>query len=110
MIILSQYARIHVLNPISCGEVEKSKSRRLDRSNLKTYTCIDKAARAIEHILPSQVLPLSSILMETYSEPSSTLDSSNSEPSINDLSTPIVVRKGVGACTKHPISNFVSYY
>lgn len=105
----SKYILIHILNPISYSEDVKSKNRRLNRSDLKTYTCRDKTYKAIEHILPSQTPPLSLIPVETCGEPFSTFDSSNSKSSTNDLDIHIVVRKGVRACTKHPISSFVSY-
>lgn len=47
--------------------------------------------------------------METYGEPSSTPGSSNFECSTNDLDVPIAIIKGVRACTKHHMSNFVSF-
>lgn len=33
----------------------------------------------------------------------------NALPEVTDLNLPIVVRKGVRTCTRHLISNFVSY-
>lgn len=35
---------------------------------------------------------------------------SNDAPIISDLDVPIAVRKGVRNCTKHPISNYLSYH
>ena len=33
----------------------------------------------------------------------------NSSPEVSDLDCPIALRKGVRSCTRHPISNYVSY-
>eukprot|EP00252_Welwitschia_mirabilis_P002409 TRINITY_DN1235_c0_g1_i6.p1 TRINITY_DN1235_c0_g1~~TRINITY_DN1235_c0_g1_i6.p1 ORF type:complete len:1428 (+),score=264.56 TRINITY_DN1235_c0_g1_i6:585-4868(+) len=67
---------------------------RLDRPDLKTYSRREKA------ILQP---PMSSSSPECTSE----LPLTTSSP--DDLDWPIAIRKSVRSCTKHPISNFVSY-
>jgi hypothetical protein len=39
----------------------------------------------------------------------STFDMNSVIPVLNDTSLPIAQRKGVGSCTHHPVSDFVSY-
>ncbi|CAL5366916.1 unnamed protein product [Camellia sinensis] len=105
---------------VICGEGEPRSSvdeesdigGRLDRADLKTYSRRQKEPASL--VPPSQ----SSSPMPVP-HPVSTNSSGNDPhlisspvvdgPITDDLSLPIALRKGVRACTQHPISKFVSY-
>ena len=73
----------------------------------KPQIYVKKNYRAKEKVLPS--------LHNQESEPRIELDVSKSlgknpfDPKIDDLDLPIASQKGVHSCTKHPMSNYVSY-
>ena len=63
-----------------------------------------KSFEQLEHITQIKVPPTSEICIGT--------DSYNNEfvnPIVDDSDFPIALRKGVQACTKHPIGNYVAY-
>ena len=83
---------------------------------MRTYICRNKTDTAIEHNTLDQPASLNSVpehYEDLCGEFPLILDDSNSDfnpnSSTDDLDIPIAIRKGVRTCTKHPISNFISY-
>jgi hypothetical protein len=79
---------------------------RLERPDLKTYSRRDKTDKAIAQSTPNQEQCLNS--GPESSEFPLPPDCSSFDPT-HDLDVLIALRKGIRSCTKHSISNFVSY-
>jgi hypothetical protein len=92
-------------NPVQ-GEFSNEHIWRLEKPDLRTYFRREKTDKAIAQSTPDQELPLNSV--PEGGKFSLTPECSSSDPT-NDLDVPIALRKGTRSCTKHPISNFVSY-
>ena len=89
------------------GEISNQRERIkcLNKANLRRYSRRDKAEEAIMQSTQSQ----ESSPSELPSHESSSGELPTTLECFNDLDKPIAQRKGVRSCTKHPISNFVSY-
>jgi hypothetical protein len=85
--------------------------KQITNHELLTYSRRKKLGNEIKHTIP--------LAHDQDSEPSpdsasiysgmETSDCENTAFVIDDLNIPITLRKGVGSCTSHPISKFVSY-
>ncbi|KAJ7969877.1 Retrovirus-related Pol polyprotein from transposon TNT 1-94 [Quillaja saponaria] len=91
---------------------------RQKNDDLLTYSRRKHKVTAIENALPSQKAIPNSVPQPTQTPLSSkstdhTLPYSSNLPcdipNIDDINLPIATRKGVRACTQHPISNYISY-
>ncbi|CAL5418427.1 unnamed protein product [Camellia sinensis] len=90
--------------PNSSLDVEPDISGRLDRADFKTYSRRPKEQASLVPPNPSSsLMPVPGNASQSIPLP--VVES----PVVNDSSLPIALRKGVRACTQHPISKFVSY-
>ncbi|KAJ7967937.1 Retrovirus-related Pol polyprotein from transposon TNT 1-94 [Quillaja saponaria] len=88
---------------------------RKENDDFLTYSRRKHKVTAIESALPSQEAIPNSVPKPTQTPLSTdpTLPYSSNLPcdipNIDDINLPIATRKGVRACTQHPISNYISY-
>lgn len=100
-------------DPTSVARTDHDIAGRLDMPNLKTYARREKGKSTCaipldQSISPDPVSDPSADL--SGNDPFSTVSYDIDTPTVsNDLDAPIALRKGVRTCTKHPISQFVSY-
>ena len=91
--------------PITESNSPSTRDRNMAEKKPQIY--VKKNYRAKERVLP----PLHNQVSEPRTEPDlfESLGKNPSNPKIDDMDLPIASRKGVRSCTKHPMSNYVSY-